>query len=183
MQLPRWSWPIVIIHWVTAILVIGLFCVGYYMVDLDYYDSLYRVLPHWHKSLGLLLLFVTLFRLVYRLKVNRPPEIATISQAEKVIARLVHVLIYLLLFTVFFSGYLISTADGRAIDVFTWFSVPALVTGIPNLEDIAGEVHYWSTYILIAVSLLHAAGAFKHHFVDKDVTLLRMLGITKEVKG
>jgi cytochrome b561 len=73
------------------------------------------------------------------------------------------------------SGYLISTADGRAIQVFDWFEVPALVTGIANQEDIAGAVHYWVAVALIALASLHGLAALKHHFLDRDGTLLRML--------
>jgi cytochrome b561 len=73
------------------------------------------------------------------------------------------------------SGYLISTADGRAIDVFNLFSVPALVSGFDNQEDIAGLVHQIIAYSLIALVVLHALAALKHHFIDRDRTLKRML--------
>jgi len=77
------------------------------------------------------------------------------------------------------SGYMISTADGRPISVFNWFDIPALPALIEQQEDIAGEIHFISATTLITLSLLHAAAALKHHFIDKDNTLRRMLG-TKE---
>jgi cytochrome b561 len=75
-----------------------------------------------------------------------------------------------------FSGYLISTADGRAVDVFDWFSIPATIHGYDNQEDIAGLVHLVLAISLISLVTLHAAAALKHHFIDRDRTLLRMSG-------
>jgi cytochrome b561 len=75
------------------------------------------------------------------------------------------------------AGYLISTADGRAIEVFGLFNVPALVTGIPNMEDSAGQAHLVLAISLISLATLHALAALKHHFFDRDQTLRRMLGL------
>jgi cytochrome b561 len=78
--------------------------------------------------------------------------------------------------SVMISGYLISTADGRAISVFGWFEVPALITSIPDQEDIAGLIHEYLAWGLVIFSGLHALAALKHHFIDRDPTLKRMLG-------
>ena len=75
----------------------------------------------------------------------------------------------------FLSGYLISTADGRGIEVFNWFEVPGLGSFIENQEDLAGQVHEYAAYILIGLSSLHALAALKHHFMNKDNTLKKML--------
>lgn len=85
-------------------------------------------------------------------------------------------LLYLILFAIIISGYLISTADGQPISVFDWFSVPAVFTGREQ-ADLAGDVHLYLAWAVVVLSLLHAAGALKHHFIDKDITLKRMLGI------
>ena len=74
------------------------------------------------------------------------------------------------------SGYLISTADGRAISVFGWFEVPATITSIPKQEDVAGLVHQYLAWGLVIFSGVHALAALKHHFIDRDATLNRMLG-------
>ena len=75
-----------------------------------------------------------------------------------------------------FSGYLISTADGRGVSVFGLFEVPASLTGIPDQEDVAGVLHEWLAWGLIILAGLHALAAIKHHFIDRDATLSRMLG-------
>jgi cytochrome b561 len=74
------------------------------------------------------------------------------------------------------SGYLISTADGRGLEVFDWFSVPATLSGLDRQEDIAGEVHLYLAWTVIVLAALHALAALKHHFIDRDPTLMRMLG-------
>ena len=73
------------------------------------------------------------------------------------------------------SGYLISTADGRAVDVFGWFEIPATLQGIEGQEDIAGEIHFILAMILLAVIALHILAALRHHFILKDRTMSRML--------
>jgi cytochrome b561 len=74
----------------------------------------------------------------------------------------------------FISGYLISTADGRAIEVFGWFELPATLT-LVNQEDVAGVIHWGLAWTLMATVALHAVAAIKHHWLDKDKTLVRML--------
>ncbi|KMV28519.1 cytochrome b [Photobacterium swingsii] len=167
----------IVLHWTTALTVIGLFALGLWMVDLNYYSEWYKPAPHWHKSIGLCLAAVTLFRLIWKLFASHPPIEG--ANWEKIGAKLAHAVIYLLLIGLFISGYLISTADGRAIDVFDWFSVPALGELFDNQADLAGEVHYYIAFALIGLSALHALAALKHHFINKDNTLRKMLGVTK----
>ena len=161
------------LHWLVAIAVIGLFGLGLWMVELTYYDPWYQRAPNLHKSMGVLLFFVMLARLAWHLGNARP----RLSGApwEQGAARLVHGLLYLLLYALMVSGYLISTADGRAIDVFGLFRIPATLTG-KQQEDIAGVVHEFLAYGVIALATLHALAALKHHFIDRDNTLKRMLG-------
>ncbi|MCT9623353.1 cytochrome b, partial [Curtobacterium sp. C2H10] len=98
-------------------------------------------------------------------------------------AGFVHVLLYLALFTIVISGYLISTADGKPITVFGWFSVPAFISDAAIQADTAGVIHLWVAWGVVVVSILHGLMAIKHHFIDKDATLLRMLGKTSIHSG
>ncbi|MGF1690865.1 cytochrome b [Photobacterium kagoshimensis] len=167
----------ILIHWTTALTVIGLFALGLWMVDLNYYSEWYKPAPHWHKSIGLCLAAVTVFRLIWKQFAAHPPIEG--ANWEKIGAKLAHTAIYLLLIGLFISGYLISTADGRAIVVFDWFSVPALGELFDNQADLAGDLHYYIAFTLIGLSALHALAALKHHFINKDNTLRKMLGVTK----
>jgi len=175
----RYGWISITLHWLVALAVLGLFCLGLWMVDLGYYDPWYRRAPELHKSIGSLLFGIMLLRLAWRYSNPRPEPIG--SPCEQKIARLVHTLFYVLLFTLVLSGYLISTADGRPIQVFQLFTVPATISGIDRQEDIAGEVHKILAYTVMGLAALHALAALKHHFIDGDHTLKRVLTVRNTI--
>lgn len=164
------------LHWLVALVVIGLFALGLWISGLEYYDAWYQRGPALHKSIGVLLFLVVTFRLAWRGLNPRPRPEPTHAVWERRLAGVAHVLLYALLFATMLAGYLISTADGRPIDVFGLFSVPATLSGLENQEDIAGEIHEVLAFSLIGLSMLHALAALKHHFIDRDRTLRRMLG-------
>jgi cytochrome b561 len=166
----------VALHWLVAAIVVGMFALGLWMVDLNLYHPWYHRAPDLHKSIGVLLFAVMLLRLGWRLANPRPLPAPGVTRLEARAAAVAHVLLYILLFAVMIAGYLISTADGRAVEVFGLFGVPATVTGIEDQEDIAGDVHLVLAVILVSLAGLHALAALKHHFIDRDRTLLRMLG-------
>lgn len=166
----------ILIHWVSAVAVFGLFALGYWMVDLNYYSDWYQTAPHYHKSVGILLLLATVFRIVWKLA-NPKPKVLAEKPIEKLAVKLGHRVLYLLLIVLLVSGYLITTADGRGIDVFSWFTVPSMGELFPQQEDIAGDVHEYTAYAILAFAILHMIAALKHHFINKDSTLTRMLRI------
>lgn len=162
----------IVLHWVMALMIFGLFGLGLYMDGLTYYDAWYRGSLDLHKSLGITLMLLWLGRVIWRWRSTTPSPVG--SAVEQKVSHWVHRILYLLLLILMFSGYLISTADGRAISVFGLFDVPALPISFEQQEDIAGEVHEWLAWVLIALAVLHALAALKHHILDKDNTLLRM---------
>lgn len=170
----RYGLPAVLIHWLTALTVFGLFGLGLWMRGLDYYHNWYQSAPDLHKSVGVVLFVLTLARLSWMLWNPKPPPPAGSPAWERWAAKGVHWLLYALLFMVMISGYLISTADGRGIAVFGWFEIPALPWAVENQEDIAGEVHEILAFSLIGLVVLHALAALKHQFISKDGTLRRM---------
>lgn len=170
-----YGWLSIALHWVMAIAVFGLFALGYWMVDLDYYSEWYRKAPALHKSIGISLLTLWLIRLVWRLIQTSPKASVAHKKWELKVAKTAHVLLYSLMLVIMLSGYLISTADGRGIAVFELITIPSLGEFFVNQEDIAGDIHEWLAYCLIGLATLHALAALKHHFIDKDDTLIRML--------
>lgn len=171
-----WGAVAIALHWLSALAVFGLFGLGLWMTGLDYYDSWYRKGPDLHRSIGVLLFIATLFRLSWRHLSSPPSALASHRPWERLGAGVTHALLYLSLFAIMLSGYLISTADGRSIAVFDWFSLPATLTGERH-EDLAGEVHLLLAWSLIGLVVLHAGAALKHHLIDRDRTLRRMLGL------
>jgi len=168
----------IIIHWIMAIVFIGLFSLGLYMTGLDYMHPWYTDAPHVHKSIGLLFFMLLLFRTVWSLAYTKPDPV-TMPDWERIIAAIVHKLFYFLLFGITISGYLIPTADGRGIDVFNWFEVPSLISHIENQEDIAGRIHYYLAVFTMSLTGLHTLAALKHHFLNKDDVLVRMLRVNQ----
>ena len=176
----RYGLTSILLHWLVALAVFGMFGLGLWMVDLSYYDPWRKAAPELHKSIGLLLFAVMLLRLVWR-RVSPPPA-PTPNQGRltRLAAHAGHLLLYVGLFGVMISGYLISTAEGVGIPLFGWFEVPALVSGLPEQAEIAGDVHFYLAWALVIFAGLHALAALKHHFIDRDATLLRMLGRSRK---
>ncbi len=176
----RYNGPARLLHWLMAVLVLGLATLGFYMVDLTYYDPWYQKAPNLHRSLGVLFFILAALRLGWR-KLKPPPPLSDeLLPLERLAAHLVHGLLYAMMFLLPISGYLITTAKGEPIVVFGLLEIPSLfdsVAGqlITNLEDAAGTVHLVLALILLALVAVHAAGALKHHFIDKDDSLSRML--------
>ncbi|MCP4044153.1 MAG: cytochrome b [Gammaproteobacteria bacterium] len=168
------------LHWIVALAVFSLFALGLWMTGLTYYDDWYKRAPDIHKAIGILLFLTMIGRLAWRLLNVTPDDEPGIGLVQRRLAQAVHLLLYVLLFVLMASGYLISTADGRPIEVFSLFSVPAIVSGIPNLEDIAGKVHWYLALTLMGLVGLHALAALKHHFIERDRTLKKMLGIPSQ---
>ena len=171
-----YGWLAIILHWLVAVAVIGLFALGFWMVELSYYDDWYRRAPDIHRSIGVLLFAVVVLRLVWRWVNPSPRPLPNHQRWEVVSAHLTHLLLYVLMFVAMISGYLITTADGSAIQVFGWFEVPSVTGQIKGMEDIAGTIHYWATWALVVLAGVHALAALKHHLVDRDDTLRRMFG-------
>jgi cytochrome b561 len=172
----HYGWLTILLHWSSVLLVIFLFALGYWMVDLGYYDSWYKTGPALHKSIGITFFLLMLIRIFWRLWQTQPQALNSHTTIERKLGHLMHWFLYFLILFIMVNGYLISTADGRGIEVFQLFEIPSLGSFIENQEDIAGVIHQYSAYLLIVMVLLHAAAALKHHFIDKDKTLTRMLG-------
>jgi cytochrome b561 len=172
----RYGWVSVGIHWLMAMVVIGMFALGIWMRQLSYYDPWYQDGPTIHKSIGVLLFILLLARIGWRSINIRPKDDPILKKWERTTAHLTHFAMYGLMLMLMTAGYLISTADGRQIEVFNFFSVPATLHGIENQEDIAGEIHEILAWALILLAGVHALAALKHHFINRDSTLLKMLG-------
>ena len=172
----RYGLVSIVTHWGVALAVFGLFGLGLWMVGLDYYSPWRKSAPDLHKSIGLVLLGVMLLRVIWRFVSPPPLAPATHGTFTRLAATLGHALLYFGLFAVMIAGYLISTADGAGIPVFGLFQVPALVSDLPDQADIAGVIHLYLAWGLVVFAILHALAALKHHFIDRDATLVRMLG-------
>jgi len=174
--------PAIAFHWVTAAAVAGLFGLGAWMVELSYYDPWYHKAPTIHKSIGVLLFALTLLRLLWVLTGRHPQPPPHSPAWERAAARIAHGALYLLLVLLMVSGYLISTAEGHPIPLFGWIEIPALPWALAQQAEIAGRLHRLLAYTLVGLVCLHALAALKHHFIDHDETLRRMLGLNPQTR-
>jgi len=173
----------IVLHWSVAIAVYGMFALGLWMVTLSYYDGWYHQAPEIHKSVGILLMMGLVIRVIWRAVSPPPAALASYSRTTRIAAVAAHGPLYLTLFAILISGYLISTADGKPVSVFGWFDVPATLSDAGAQVDLAGQIHLWLAWGMVTLSVLHALAAIKHHFIDKDDTLRRMLGKSSSQSG
>lgn len=171
----RYGLIAVLLHWSMAALVIGLFFLGAWMVDLDYYNAWYQRAPDLHRGFGVVVALLLVLRLAWRLRNVHPVPLG--RPRERRLAAWVHRLLYLLVAAVVTTGYLISTANGQPVSVFGWLDIPATLTFLEQQEDIAGKWHEVLAYSLLFLAIVHGLAALKHHFIDHDATLRRMLGL------
>ncbi|KGJ96180.1 cytochrome b [Colwellia psychrerythraea] len=168
----------IIFHWLMAVAIFSLFGLGLYMVELTYYDAWYKGSLDLHKNIGMTLFVALMLRVFWRVVNVTPKNVdQSASKLEVKSAHYAHVALYALMAILMISGYLISTADGRAIDIFGLLSIPALPISINNQEDIAGNIHEILAWTLVLLSAGHALAALKHHFINKNNTLVRMLKV------
>jgi len=162
------------LHWTIALVIIGLIASGWYMVGLSYYDRWYPRLLDLHKAFGILALELGALKILWSLY-SRPPPLSGLPRWERIAARSVHGMLYLLMLAVPVTGYAISTSAGDPVSVFGLYEVPALLPAWKGLERVATDLHYYLAYLTLALVVLHAAAALKHAFIDKDDTLRRMI--------
>ena len=188
-QRQRLSRATVGLHWVVAVTVVGMLVLGFYMATTRTY-SLWPL----HKSTGTVLLGVVLVRLAWRIRNGWPQPVGTYSRAERWLAKCVHVTLLAATLVLPLSGLVSSHAGGYDTTVFGWQILPDnpnhAVVGADAihkdkvnprnaaLHDVLGEVHQTVAWVLTVAVALHLAGALKHHLVDRDGTLRRMLGAT-----
>lgn len=165
----------ILIHWVMALLIIGLFILGKYMLDLDYYDAYYQIAPWWHKSFGLLVFLLLLYRIVWKLINPKVKPLQSYKTYEIKLATFIQLSMYLVLLICCISGMIISTTKEATLSFFGLLDVPTLFTVGKEQVMIIEKIHEYSTLTLIILASLHMLAALKHHFLDKDLTLTRIL--------
>jgi len=162
------------LHWLMALLLAGLFCVGLYMHDLPLTPWKLRIFS-WHKWAGVSAFLLLLLRLLWR-ATHRPPQLpATMSVAMQRAAHAGHLLIYLLMVAIPLTGWLMSSAKGFQTVYFGVLPIPDLLGKDKELGETLEQVHLSLNLVLAAVVAGHAAAALKHHFIDKDGVLRGML--------
>ncbi len=169
----------ILIHWISALLILFLFGLGTYMVGLSYYDDWYHKGPELHVSLGLVVLLLMLVRIVWRIINPTPMDLAT-KPVQNLAAKLVKLGLYGFIFVVLVTGYLITTAEGQPASMFNLIKFPVLTELSSQNVDLAGKLHEYFAWGIVILVVFHIVGALFHHFVLRDRTLARMLKPVKK---
>lgn len=171
----RYSKGAMLFHWVIAIAVIANWRIAE-AAEHAASDVAGSALMGNHKALGITILVLTLARLLWRFGHKAPPLPASMAQWEKLLAKTVHVIFYVLLIGLPLGGWLGTSYFGSSIDFFGLFTVPGLPVGSdPETGKAIIGLHSTGGEIMLYLIALHIVGALKHTFFDKNGGIYRML--------
>jgi cytochrome b561/polyisoprenoid-binding protein YceI len=170
----RWGSLSQLFHWLIVALILVQAVLGLTGLLLPLGMEKLAVLAR-HKSIGMTILGLALLRLLWRWLNPTPPLPSNLKPYERRLAHFTHVSLYVLLFAMPLTGWIMSSARGFPVSWFGIFQLPDLVSKSSSLYAAMVITHATLASALALVVALHIAGAMKHHFVLKDDTLRRML--------
>ena len=174
----RYGKVAMVLHWLLALYLFGIFGVGVYMADLPFSPQRLQ-LYSWHKWAGVIFLVLSVGRLLWRLT-HRPPALPDRVQRampgwQMAAYQATHGLMYLLFLAVPLVGWSYSSAAGFPVVLFGVLPLPDFVPADKALAELIKPWHERTAFLLMALVVLHIAAAVKHQLVDKDGLLQRML--------
>ena len=169
-------------HWTMAALMIGLFAMGKYMVGLDPLAPDTFAIYQWHKSFGFLVLALVFLRLVWR-AINPVPRLPDgMPMIQRTAAHLGHAGLYAVMIALPVTGWLMVSASPWGIPtvVFNVLPLPHLPVAEmfgtkAETEKVFATLHEWAGFLLVPLFIAHVAAALKHHFLNRDDILRRMV--------
>lgn len=170
-----YDWVAKTLHWGMALALLGLGLLGYYMSGQPFSLRTFKLFDL-HKSLGLILLGLAALRLLRRWRKGAPEPLTQGAKPwELLLAKIVHIALYALMFAVPVLGWIGASASGLPMTWFGLADIPSITSADEKVQNWAFRLHEWGVWLLLICVGLHAAGALKRHFVLKDKTLVRML--------
>ncbi len=174
----RYTGFAIVLHWVLALALVIIFSVGLYMADLPFSPTRLKLF-NWHKWAGITILLLSIVRLLWRLTHRPPalPQAVTLGMPDWQMKayHATHGLMYALFFIVPLVGWAYSSAAGFPIVLFGVLPLPDFVGADKALSELIKPWHEISAFALAGLVVLHVAAALKHHWIDKDGLLQRML--------
>jgi cytochrome b561 len=163
-----------VLHWLAALLIFCGFSLGLFMTGLEFSPAKFRYYA-WHKWIGITVFLLAAMRLAWRAAHPAPPPSSGMRAWKVRASHVSHALLYVLMLAIPLSGWIYSSSTGVSVVYLGLVPLPDL---IPKDREIAKSLlllHKSLNYLLAAVVTLHIATALKHHFVDRDDILTRML--------
>ena len=171
----RYTIPAIVLHWLTAILIVSAFLLGLVMVDIPGITPTKLKYYSWHKWLGVTVLGLACLRALWRLTHAAPPLPASMPAWQIRASHALHLLLYILIFAAPVSGYFYSLAAGVPVVYLGILPLPVLIEANEVWKPILKQVHYTLNMALLAGVALHVAAAAKHLIIDRDGVFRRML--------
>jgi cytochrome b561 len=172
------------LHWLIVLLFINQYIVARMMTRIaaneDFLGLTQGGLYNWHKSIGLIILAAAIVRYTWRKTTRLPDWAATLAPWEKRLIHWYERTLYLALFVMPLSGYLFVESGGYGVNFFGLVRLPTFLPRNHTLAWIGETVHIVTGYAIIIVLTLHVGLVIKHHVVDKDRILHRMLPFTHQ---
>ena len=166
------------LHWLIGLAILGSLGVGLYMVGLSLSPTKLR-LYSWHKWAGVTIFSLVLIRCIWRITHPAPPLPDAMQIWQRLVAEGTHYVLYALMIAIPLTGWLMSSAKGFQTVYFGVLPIPDLLEKNMELGEPLNLVHRYLNYLMIAIIGAHIGAALKHHFIDKDDILRRMLPTVK----
>jgi cytochrome b561 len=170
----RYTRTAIALHWGVAALIFAAFPLGVYMHELPLSPDKLRLYSY-HKWLGVTVFALAVLRVTWRATHAPPPLPAAMPRWQQLAAHGLHYLLYILIFAVPLSGWLMSSAKGFQTVWFGVLPLPDLVPKDKALGDLLKEVHETLNFVLLGAVLAHVGAALKHQFIERDGILARMV--------
>jgi len=178
----RYTRTAIALHWLVAFGILGAFSLGLYMQDLPISPAKLKLYSY-HKWAGVTILLLVLARLAWRATHPPPPLPETLPVWQRRAAQAAHHLLYVLLLAIPVSGWLMSSAKGFQTVWFGVLPLPDLLARDKALGDLLALVHRSLNFSMAALVSVHVIAALKHHFLDRDLVLARMLPLHRKRPG
>lgn len=168
------KYPLIIrwLHRIIALLIIGMIVLGWYVSTLDYENTHYQFLRQLHRTVGLALFPLGIAQIIAYTTLPRPALAPTLKTWERRLAKLTHMFLLYVVIAIPVAGYLMS---GDKLVILGDINIPVLHELKKSQRSALFEVHEMLAWTTAALVGLHVVAALKHHFIDKDDTLKKML--------
>ena len=178
-SLQRYTGVAIALHWLIAVAILGTFLLGQYMTNLQLSPAKLKLYSY-HKWIGVTIFLLVLFRIAWRLAHRPPLPPASMPAWQHSAASIAHFLLYALTLAIPVSGWLMSSASGFQVVYLGVIPIPDLLAKSKDAAQQLKQLHEALNWLMVLVVAMHVAAALKHHLMDRDDVLRRMLPFLKQ---